>query len=151
MKMLIIGFVALACMGTNKADVELYLAGAKEIVLEPLEQQRRIGKIDLLKLYQKQVDKGNHVKQKKSISAIENPAGFDSLKTIRSLNAPGESTHPIQDKQVFSKILIPAENFAKKGGATYKIINFFDKYGIPGGVVGIILLFAGIRYSMKKN
>lgn len=140
MKMLIIGFVALACMGTKKADSELYLAGAKEIIPEPLKQQRRIGKIDLLKLYQKQVNKGNHLKQKKSISALENPAGFDSL------NGPGESIYPIQDKQVFSKISIPAE----KGGITSKLIHFFDTYGIPGGIVGIIILFAGIRYSMKK-
>lgn len=151
MKMLIIGFVALACMGANKINTEFYLAGAKEMLIEPLDQQRRIGKIDLNGLTDKKFKKDNIIKHENSISAIRKPIDFNPLMISRFFNVAGIHSPSMEDKQVFSKTSKVAEGPAGKEGVIDQLIWFFDTYGIPGGIVIIILLFASIRFHPKGS
>lgn len=89
MKILLIGFIALACMGTTTINGKLYLSSAKEMAPAPLEKQRRIGNIDL---YYKNAKKEQPVKKLRTVLNKEHIADFDSLMVsrffIRSRNNP---------------------------------------------------------------
>lgn len=144
MKMLIIGFLALAYMGTNNVNKEHYLDNTK-MILEPMDHQRRIGKIDLYKLTDKEFNKEFHVS--KSISATPISIDFDSLMISRFFNV--SEINSIEDKKVLSNLSNHTEGPGGKEEVVDKLFWFFDIYGISGGIVAIILLFTGIRFFSK--
>lgn len=148
MKLLVIGFVALACMGTTKVEAKLYLPDAKEMVMEPLEQRRRIGNIDLLNKKEKKAEKEQPVKKIRTILNKEHLAKFDSSMISRFFNGSEKKPYLNLEKHVFANISKPPEKSSGEGEIN-QLIRFFDSYGIPGGIFALILLFAGIRYSMQ--
>lgn len=145
MKILLIGFLTLACLGTIKAEVKLYATKAERIILEPIDKNRRIGKVDLKYSTKQELSRKANIEQTDFITGEQKL--FEAK--VRSNGSDGNKNHALKEKQAFSQISKPANKISATDEIMEHLILFFDMYGIAGGFVAIILLFACIRYSVK--